>query len=157
MNATTVPALVIRRIYAAPPETVFRAWTTPATLQQFLGPGDTVAENIRVDLRTGGAYRIDMRFASGDVWTVGGVYREVQPPRKLVMTWRWQEDNPADEFDTLLTLEFNPADGGTELVLTHAQLASNEQRERHGEGWNQILDTLQGVLHEVPRKGPSRS
>ena len=58
------------------------------------------------------------------------------------MTWRWQEDEPADEHDSLVTLEFNVLGGETEGVLTHAQLAGVESRDRHEGGWNAILDQL---------------
>ena len=50
-------------------------------------------------------------MADGERWNVRGTYREVRPPERLVMTWRWEEDKPEDEHDTLLTLEFNELDG----------------------------------------------
>jgi uncharacterized protein YndB with AHSA1/START domain len=86
-----------------------------------------------------------MLTPDGDM-NVGGVYRDVRAPERLSMTWRWEEDNKADEFDTLLTLEFNEVDGGAELVLTHEQLASIESRDRHTEGWTAIVDQLAIIM-----------
>lgn len=143
---TTVPALVIRRTYDAAPERVFEAWTTPESAMQFLGPNDIGAEEVTMDVRDGGSYRIVMKQPDGQQWIVGGVYREVRPPNRLQMTWRWKEDDPRDERDTLLTLEFNPHNGGTELILTHEQLASEESRTGHAHGWEAILDQLGSVL-----------
>jgi uncharacterized protein YndB with AHSA1/START domain len=87
-----------------------------------------------------------MLMPDGERLNVGGTYREVRPTERLCMTWRWEEDNPEDEYDTLLTLEFNELDGGTELILTHEQFASAESRDRHEEGWTQIVDQLAPVL-----------
>ena len=143
---TTIPALVIRRTYEVPPERVFEAWTTPELAKQFMGPNDVAAAEVEMDVRIGGTYRVVMQMPDGERWTVGGVYREVRPPHRLQMTWRWKEDAPAEERDTLLTLEFNPHDGGTELILTHEQLASEESRGGHARGWESILDKLRTVL-----------
>ena len=141
-QTTAVPALVLRRTYNVPPQRLFDAWTTPAIAATFLGPGDVTVPEIEMDVRPGGTYRIVMVKADGERLPVTGTYREVRPPERLSMTWRWEEDNPADEYDTILTLEFNPVAGGTEVVLTHAQIATAESRENHAHGWGLILDQL---------------
>lgn len=141
-----VPALVLRRTYNAPPQRVFDAWTKPDLAATFLGPGDTTASVLEMDVRTGGTYRIAMLQADGERMNVGGTYREVRAPERLSMTWRWEEDDPADERDTLLTLEFNAVPGGTELVLTHELLRSVDSRDRHAHGWGRILDELTSKL-----------
>jgi uncharacterized protein YndB with AHSA1/START domain len=137
-----VPALVLRRTYKAPRQRVYDAWTKPELAAKVLGPGDVTVPEIEMDVRTGGTYRLVMLMPDGERMNVGGTYREVRAPERLAMTWRWEEDDPADEFDTLLTLDFNEVAGGTELVLTHEQLASVESRDRHADGWGKILDQL---------------
>lgn len=141
-----VPALVLRRTYKAPRQRVFEAWTKPELAVRFLGPGDVTVPELEMDVRTGGTYRIAMLMPDGERMNARGTYREVRPPERLSMTWRWEEDDPADEFDTLLTLEFNAHADGTELVLTHEQLASVESRDRHEHGWSLILDQFAGTL-----------
>ena len=140
------PALVLRRVYPAPAQRVFDAWTKPELVVRFLGTGDVTVPEAQMDVRTGGTYTIVMRMPDGERWNVGGVYRDVSPPKRLCMTWRWEEDNPADEYDTLLTLEFNEVEGGTELVLTHEQFASVDSRDRHQEGWTKIMAQAEGVI-----------
>lgn len=140
------PALVLRRVYAAPRQRVFDAWTTPALAVRFLATGDVTVPEAHMDVRTGGRYTIVMRMPDGERWNVVGVYREVSPPERLCMTWRWQEDDPNDEYDTLLTLQFNEVDGGTELVLTHEQFASADSRDRHREGWAKIMAQADAVI-----------
>jgi uncharacterized protein YndB with AHSA1/START domain len=145
MQSTVVPALVIRRTYAASPQRVYEAWTNPELAKQFLCPAGMTVGEVRMDVRVGGSYRIEMLLPDGDVHAAYGVYREVQPPSRLSMTWQWQEDNPAEEHETLLTLEFNAHDGGTEFVLTHERLRSLESRTSHEYGWTSMVQKLDGI------------
>jgi uncharacterized protein YndB with AHSA1/START domain len=145
-SAATVPALAIRRVYDAPRERVYAAWTDPHLAAQFLGPGDMRVSAVEMDVRAGGKFRIMMQHPDGADWGVGGTYREVVPPQRLSMTWTWEEDDPKDEHESLLTIEFFDRDGKTELVLTHEYLASVESRDRHAGGWNAILDQLPKAL-----------
>ena len=141
----TVPAIVLRRTYHVPRQRVFDAWTKPEMTAKFLRPDDGTSE-AEMDVRTGGAYRITMIQPDGERMIVRGTYRDVRAPERLSMTWSWEEDDPAEEHVSLLTLEFNEADGGTELVLTHDQFASVESRDRHERGWTAIVDQLATVL-----------
>jgi uncharacterized protein YndB with AHSA1/START domain len=142
----TVPAIVLRRTYHAPRQRVFDAWTRPELAAKFLGPGDVTVPEIEMDVRTGGSYRITMLMPDGERMSVGGTYRDVRAPERLSMTWRWEEDDPKDAHESLLTLEFNELDGGTELVLTHEQFAAVESRDRHEHGWTMIVDQLAAAL-----------
>lgn len=141
MNTFTVPALVIRREYAASPEEVYDVWTNPE-LAQFLCPQGMTVASAELDVRVGGAYRIDMRTPENEAFVAYGTYREVQAARRLSMTWTWEENSPEEEHETLLTLEFNPHGSGTELILTHERLSSEESRRNHSHGWNSMLDKL---------------
>ena len=145
MNTKTQPAteaLVLRRTYPVSREALFAAWTTPATAQRFLGPNDVTATDVAMDVRVGGTYTITMIMPDGERMKVNGVYREVRPPERLSMTWRWEEDDPADERDTVLSLDFHPRGASTELVLTHENFASSESRDNHERGWTAILEQL---------------
>lgn len=145
-STTVVPALVLSRIYNAPPERVYDAWTNPGAVGKFLGPNPVNVVDIQMDVRAGGKYSLVMVRPDGERLPVRGEYRDVQRPKRLSMTWRWEEDNPADEYDTLLTLQFLDRGGKTELVLTHEQFATAESRNNHQEGWTAILDQLESSL-----------
>lgn len=145
MNTSTVPALVIRREYAASPQRVYEAWTDPEQARQFLCPQDITVADVTMDVRPGGRYRIDMRNAQNEPYVAHGTYREVQPGRRLCMTWQWEENNPAEEHETLLTIEFNPHPVGTELILTHERLSSEESRNNHAHGWTTMLQKLHAL------------
>jgi uncharacterized protein YndB with AHSA1/START domain len=146
LQSTAVPALTLRRTYNISRERVFAAWTDPAIAVRFFSPGETKATDIRMDVRTGGTYSITMITPEGERFVARGIYREVKVPERLVMTWSWEEDDPADEYESLLTLDFIDRSGATELVLTHEKLISVESRNRHEEGWTQIVDQLATVL-----------
>ncbi len=142
----TVPSLVIRRTYASPRERVYAAWTDPEIAAQFLCPKDVKAVDIAMDVRVGGAYTITMVLPDGERMKVGGVYREVVKPERLAMTWRWEEDDPRDECDTLLTLDLLDRGGQTELVLTHEGFKSEQSRDNHNGGWTSIVEKLARIV-----------
>lgn len=142
---TMIPALVIARTFEAPPERVYRAWTDPALASQFFCPSGVTFGGARFDVRVGGSFRIEMKSSSGEDFNAYGVYREVKPNARLVMTWRWEEDDPKDEVESLLTIDLKPHGSGTELTLTHERLASLESRARHEEGWCSILEKMEAL------------
>lgn len=143
MQSTTIPALVIRRTLNASPQRVYEAWTQPELAKQFMCPEDVTIADCSFDVRVGGAYRIVMRKPDGEELVVRGVYRDVQPNRRLEMNWTWEEDRPEDEQDTQLVLEFAPHGTGTELTLTQTQFSKAESRTNHEGGWNSILDKME--------------
>lgn len=138
--------LVMRRTFDAPRERVFAAWTTPQLLARFLGGPETTIPHAEIDARPGGSYRVTMQQPGGETFVVFGDYREVVAPERLAMTWSWEEDDKADERETLLTLEFHDRGGKTELVLTHTNFRDEAQRDRHNEGWTSTFDKLARLL-----------
>jgi len=137
--------LKLRRTFQAPRERVFRAWTDAKELALWFGPSaDYSAKVPELDLKVGGKYKLEMHHAGGNVHTVGGTYREIKPPEKIVFTWCWEQDPTAHE--SLVTIEFRDLGPSTEILLTHEQLPSVEEREKHGHGWNGCLDSLAKYL-----------
>jgi len=100
-----------------------------------------------VDLTIGGKYRLGMQPPGDDgVLIVGGVYRQILRPEKLVFTWRWESPN-ADEPETLVTVEFYERNGTTEVMLKHELLSDDGQREKHCEGWIGCLNQLERLIN----------
>ena len=134
------PRLEITRRYAASRDKVFRAWTDPAALSRWMAPSD-VPTKAQVDLRVGGAYRVEMTSPSGETHVALGLYRVVDPPSKLVFTWGW----PATpERVSLVTVTLREAaGGGTELTLVHEGFFDEAVRDNHEKGWTQLLAKLE--------------
>jgi uncharacterized protein YndB with AHSA1/START domain len=138
------PTLSLTRSFKAAPEKVWAAWTQPEAIKQWMGPSDAFEVPIaEADLRVGGRYRIVMKSPDGELHDVGGVYREVSPPKKLVYTWAWKS---TPERESLVTVEFRAKGSGTELVVTHAQFFDEEARDHHNQGWIGCLAKLERYL-----------
>ena len=137
-----VPSLEVRRTIRAPRQRVFDAWTKAEEIKKFHAPGPLHCSLAEIDLRPGGKYRIEMTEPDGKVHGVSGVYREIDPPRKVVYTWSHDGDHIVK--DSLITLEFLERGDSTEVVLTHA-IANDKERASHAQGWTSILDKLQAA------------
>jgi uncharacterized protein YndB with AHSA1/START domain len=133
-------AVEVRRRFAAPRERVFAAWTSAEALKRWHAPEDAIVLDAGVDFRVGGRYQVQMRGTDGSLHLVAGQYREIDPPRRLVLTWRW-EGNP-DATESLVTVEFLERDGETEIVLTHEGLTTEQVRQGHRHGWVGCLAKL---------------
>jgi len=143
--------LQLTRIFDAPREIVFEAWTDQNQFAQWFGAAacdGATLESVKVNARVGGKYRLQVRRPDGEFFTSVGVYREVKPPERLVFTWAFEKDGSGDEFgeveppEMLVTLEFKARGKQTELTLTHEKFASVESRDRHNDGWNRCLNEL---------------
>lgn len=138
--------LNIERLIAAPPEKLFELWTDPAKLVQWWGPEGTNVPEHALDVRPGGKWRTVMRLANGERYTVSGVYRVIDPPRRLVFTWGWDDDKGMRGHETEVTVLFHPAPGGTRLALTQRAFESADARDRHGIGWKSSFDCLARMI-----------
>jgi len=146
--STTETTLRLKRIFNAPRDRVFRAWTDPKELKRWCAPTEEYTTPIaEVDLRVGGKYRIGMKPGNQEVMYVAtGVYREVKPPEKLVFSWSWEGEPQSRE--TLVTLEFRDIGKSTELILLHEFFPDEATREKHNEGWIGCLNQLATRLKE---------
>ncbi|MGH9585903.1 MAG: SRPBCC family protein [Acidobacteriaceae bacterium] len=134
--------LIVNRTFNAPRERVFRAWTVAEELDRWFLPTPGAKVKSSLDARVGGAYRIELTAPDGHVHIATGVYREVQPPARLVFTWSATGGLEPVE-NTQVTVEFFETDDGrTQVTLTHQNFASVEMRNRHEHGWGACLDEM---------------
>jgi uncharacterized protein YndB with AHSA1/START domain len=146
--ATDDHVLHMERLIAAPPERVFQYWTEPELFMRWFGPEGYDIPQYDGDLRPGGRWRTTMRSPEGKVMRVSGVYRAIDPPRRLVFTWAWDGDTgPGHE--TEVTVLFEPTPGGTRLRLTHQTFESKDSRDNHRFGWTSTLNKLEKLSRAV--------
>lgn len=144
-NVASEVTLHLERRIAAPPEKVFAAWTRAEALTRWFSPTQEHAVRVHeLDLRVGGRYRIEMCHSSGRASVAFGTYREITPPRRLVFTWMWENENLKQE--TLVTVTIEPDGAGTRLTLLHEKFTSTEERDKHNEGWTGCLNRLDSAL-----------
>ena len=139
-------SLQIERFIKAPRERVYAAWIDPAQLKQWFGPEDVETHELVADVRVGGKYHWNITNSEGEKMTARGEYRELQPDRKIVFTWSWDDDEAWANHTSIVTVELSDRDGGTELRLTHENLPNEESREGHSEGWKSALDKLEKLF-----------
>jgi uncharacterized protein YndB with AHSA1/START domain len=138
-------SIVVTRVVPASRERAFAAWTEPAQLRRWSSPEGVEVSDAEVDLRVGGAYRILMRGPEGQRYTAFGTYREIEPPRRLVYTWDWEEKEHAVG-ETLVTVDFVDRGDATEVILTHEGFPAAEAASGHEEGWASCLNRLDFFL-----------
>lgn len=137
--------IIVNRTFNAPRDRVFQAWTRSEELERWFGSDANAAVKAQLDVRVGGAYRIEFRSPGGQLFTASGVYREVRRPELLTFTWS-ATGGPEPVEDTLVTLEFYEVDSKTQVTLTHHNFTSAEMRNRHEHGWKASFDRLQSLL-----------
>ena len=148
-NAAAAPAaapktgkIVVRRTIAATVDELFDAWLDPESLAQWMRPGSSIPSSAKVDARVGGAFEVVMHHDSGPNRHYGE-YRVIERNKRLQFTWL---SHATHHTETLVTVEFHPQDGGTEIVLTHERMPDHDAGIKHTNGWNKALDLLEGFL-----------
>ena len=136
--------IVVTRVIAAPPATVFSFFTDADRWAAWQGVGG------ELDPRPGGELRV--RMPSGQV--AAGAFLELVPHSRIVFTWGWEGDAPpvAPGASTVV-VELEPAAEGTLLRLTHTGLEAPPIAEHHRQGWERYLERLR-VRAEGGDPGP---
>jgi uncharacterized protein YndB with AHSA1/START domain len=143
--------LTISRSFNAPPERLFRAWTTPDELKQWWGPHGMTTPICEIDARPGGIFRTVMRDASGTEYPNTGVFTAVDRPRRLVFS---EETTEAPFAGAFAAITFEDQGGRTLLTAhwRHQSAADRDAHERMGfhDGWGQMFDRLGAFLANRP-------
>ena len=121
---------------------MFEVWTDPRH-SKLVWPKDYPAVQMKTDIRPGGVWRACLKSTGSgpDLW-VGGVYREIAAPERLVFTFAWEEEGERG-LETVVTLTFTTENGKTRMTLRQAPFQSTEQRDGHSYGWNSSFDRLE--------------
>jgi uncharacterized protein YndB with AHSA1/START domain len=147
--------LAMTRVFDAPRGMVFDAWTKPELLKRWLGVfGSWTFAVCEVDLRVGGKYRFVWRGKDGNEMAMGGVYREIVRPERIVCTEKF--DDPWYEGDAIDTTTF-VEQGGKTTMTTTVLYASKEIRDAvlkspMESGVAKSYDKLAEVLGAMPAR-----
>ncbi|RKQ91165.1 uncharacterized protein YndB with AHSA1/START domain [Solirubrobacter pauli] len=140
-------AVQVSRVMRAPRSRVYRAFLDPELVARWWAPMDSVVATATVDERVGGVHRIEMLTAAGEPHRFDAVIQELVPDERIVLIFKFAPD--AEE--TLLTVTFRDAPGGTEVLLDHQNVTAegplNEQSV--DAGWSSVLDKLEGIAHAL--------
>jgi uncharacterized protein YndB with AHSA1/START domain len=137
--------LHLEKVLQAPTERVFAACVEPEKVAEWWGPAGFTTLSVDLDVRVGGRYRITMRPPDGEAFHLRGRYSEVDPPRRLVYTFEWEEPDPDDQ-ETVVTLSLLDDREGTKLVLNQGPFATEARHALHEAGWTETLERLERFL-----------
>ena len=146
--------IVIMRIFDAPCDLVWKAWTDPERMKRWWGPKNFTAPVIKIDFRVGGKYLYCMRSPDGQYFWSTGVYREIVELERIVCT-----DSFADEkgnqvtpshygmvgdwpAEFLVTVTFEEHEGKTKMTLRHVGIPAGQMGDMAEVGWNESFDKL---------------
>ena len=141
----------ITRAFSAPRRLVFDAWTKPELVQRWLlGPPGWTMPVCEIDLRPGGSFRYVWQGPDGQQLGMGGTFREVDPPDRIVSTELYDEDWTGGE--TLNTVLLTESEGRTTVTIT-VLYASQEARDSAlssgmEQGMAAGFERLDGLLRE---------
>ena len=127
--------VVITRIFDAPREFVFKAWTDPKHMARWWGPMGFTNPICELDARVGGAWRIVMRSPAGIEYPCGGVYREIVEPERLVFTNIATDNEGNPVLDGLTTVIFAEHGGKTKQLCKHALSQWSPMQPRTLQKW----------------------
>lgn len=155
-NAVSTPApdeIRITRVFDAPQQLVWNAWTTPAMLVHWFGCAAFSTVDAEADVREGGNWRVVLRTPDGEDIPCYGSYTAVRPIDHLAFTHQWEkqpvEVNPAHH-RTLVEVDLIAEGEKTRMHFRQTGLVSEASRDSHVGGWCDSMDALAGGI-EVGR------
>lgn len=139
-------AIAIKRVFPASRGEVWRAWTEPDIMARWLPPVGFTIIQYGCDVSRGGAWRFQMRAPDGEDFWLGGAYRDIGAPERLVFTCKWREEGP----ETLVKVTLFAVHGvATRMIFRQTGFTSTASRDGHGEGWGEYFDQLADNLKPI--------
>ncbi len=146
--------IVITRIFDAPRELVWKAWTEPERVMRWWGPREFTSPECKIDFRVGGVYLFCMKSPDGQkIWSTG-VYREIVPLERIVCTDAFADENgklvsashyglAGDWSDELvITVTFEDHEGKTRMTMRQTGIPAGEMSDMTMVGWSGSFDKL---------------
>jgi uncharacterized protein YndB with AHSA1/START domain len=148
----------ITRIFDAPRELVWNAWTDPQHFMRWWGPREYTCPVCEMDFRVGGKYLYCMHSPEGNDYWGTGVFREIIPGERLVFTDSFANEHgqvvPATHYgmgadfplEMLVIVTFEDLGEKTKMTLEHIGVPTGPQSEGTHQGWSESFDKLAETL-----------
>ncbi|HTV58006.1 MAG TPA: SRPBCC domain-containing protein [Verrucomicrobiae bacterium] len=132
---------------AAAPERVFRALTTNEVERWWGHPEFYQMTDWKADVRVCGAWSVVVRFANGETNGGSGEFAEIEAPRKIVMTRKFERHPLLGTRETTITFRMEPVPGGTRVtVRDEGFVGRSEAAYGNAEHWERVLGWLRDYL-----------
>jgi len=146
----TERTVVLTRLFDAPRERLFAAWTRAEHLRHWFGPRGFTIPSCEADARPGGVLRLCMRSPDGKDYWVRGVFRELEPPARVLIYCVADDEDGNLSLEETIEATFVEHGGGTKLSLKATASGSSARAramlEGMEEGWHQTVDRLPSAL-----------
>lgn len=142
--------LLIETTFAAPARLVFDMWAVRRHFMNWLGPVGFTCTAAELDFREGGGWSATMISDRYGEAKMGGVYLEIEPGRRIVMTFRWLDGSPDPE--TVVTLTFAEKDGMTVQTFHQAPFDDVPRRDSHIGGWSEAFDSERTYVETIAQE-----
>lgn len=153
-------------VISAPPQRVFEAFATPESLMAWLPPAGMSGRALEYDLRSGGRYRLELRYedaagagkttARTDVTT--GRFLRVDPPRRISQTVEFDSADPSFAGEMVMTWTFETEGAATRVTITAEHVPEGIRKADHDQGLRSSLENLARYLaREMPTAARRRS
>jgi uncharacterized protein YndB with AHSA1/START domain len=157
-----IERMVVTRIFDAPRELVWKAWTDPKYVMQWWGPKGFTSPVCKMDFRVGGKYLICTKTPDGQEFWHGGEYHEIVPLEKIVSSMYFSDAKGNKVEPAQLGIEHEAIEGANDVILfedlgngqTKLTFIGNEPMESAKnsgqlEGMNQVLDKVAEVVTKL--------
>lgn len=135
----------LHRVFVAPPEKVFRAFTDADAMAAWLPPYGFIAKVHSMDVKVGGSYKMSfINFTTGKSHSFGGEYLEIKPNELIKYTDRFDDPNLPGEMIT--TIQLKAVSCGTELIAVQEGIPAVIPAEMCYLGWQESLDKLKRLV-----------
>ncbi|MBP9706204.1 MAG: SRPBCC domain-containing protein [Oligoflexales bacterium] len=133
--------LVVERFLPFPKDVIFKALTTPETMNKWFNRSGSTSGKAEANLKVGGTFRMDYETVDGVIWPHCGEYLEIVPNEKIVFSWT--SDNC--HYLTKVYITLAEKTNGTDVRIIHKDLFSEEYRKDHHGGWAHCLKRLEAI------------
>ncbi|MGI8840277.1 MAG: SRPBCC family protein [Caulobacteraceae bacterium] len=140
--------LKISRVFRAPRQTVFEAWSSADHVKRWFSPATFTVPDAKVEMRVGGPFEVCMRSPGGEEHWSRGAFVEVTPHTRLVIDMRAAGRDGAPLFRAWTEVVFSDAPGGTRMEVTQTYTFIDPSIAAPmvagaPEGWRATLDKLE--------------
>ena len=161
-TASDIERMVVTRVFDAPRELVWKAWTDPKYVKQWWGPKGFTTPVCKIDFRVGGKFLYCMKTPDGQECWNGGEFHEIVPHEKIVSSMYFSDSEGNKIEPAELGIEHEAIEGAHDVVLfedlgngqTRLTFIGNETMQNaiesgQLEGWKEILDKVAAVVAEL--------
>lgn len=149
----------LTRVFDARLEHVFAAWTDPVHLGHWFGPNGFKVHSCEIEARPGGLFRLCTRSPEGKDYWVRGVYRELEPPRRLVIESTADDEHGVPALEEVVEVTLAEEEGRTRLFLRASAAGAGPAATRMLRGmpqmWSEVVGRLDAHLGSGRRKRAS--